>query len=242
MAKHSKFINTPIIEILNEVTAICDSIGKNIEIFPVGEHILQSAFLKMTGFSEQKLKCILWDIATDDYEFRYLKFYSKSSVGECSSYSDKNTIYTDLLKQIKNFDKKFTISKEDKFKIKNETVKEFKEVISKSNISIWICSNNPQIRKFGLSKILNLKDSLNSNKLLSDDLQEIYKLLYLHRNRCAHNSTSYQENLPSLKKLISPSFEYDNYCIRFLILILLDKIFIYLYQKYQSVMGSSTPL
>jgi len=31
----------------------------------------------MTGFQEQKLKCIVWELATDDYEYRYHKLTDK---------------------------------------------------------------------------------------------------------------------------------------------------------------------
>jgi hypothetical protein len=38
---------------------------------------MQSIFIKMTGFQEQKLKCIVWELATDDYEYRYHKLTDK---------------------------------------------------------------------------------------------------------------------------------------------------------------------
>ena len=35
------------------------------------DYFLSSIFLRMTGAQEQKLKCICWEIATHNYDFRY---------------------------------------------------------------------------------------------------------------------------------------------------------------------------
>lgn len=43
----------------------------NMESYPLCEYVMQSLFLKLTGAQEQKLKCICWDIATHNYEYRY---------------------------------------------------------------------------------------------------------------------------------------------------------------------------
>ena len=65
-------------------------------------------------------------------------------------------------------------------------------------------------------------------------LKDIYDdHLYKHRNRIAHNTVSYQQNLPSLKSLIDENYKYNNYFLWFSILILIDNIFIELYNKYR---------
>ena len=81
-AKHTKFILTPIFEILKDCVNATKGIGIGIETYPLCEYIMQTTFLKMTGASEQKLKCILWEIATNDFHFRYE--FLKTSYGECS--------------------------------------------------------------------------------------------------------------------------------------------------------------
>ena len=68
--------------------------------------------------------------------------------------------------------------------------------------------------------------------LFENVLQDKYALLYKHRNRCAHNTLSYQENLPTLKELFSKDYIHENYPMRFSLLILIDKIFIELYGIY----------
>ncbi len=68
------------------------------------------------------------------------------------------------------------------------------------------------------------------------NLNDIYSILYKHRNRCAHNTQSYQQNLPTLKTLANEDYQYENYFVRFAILILIDKVFIELYKKYLEVL------
>jgi hypothetical protein len=82
----------------------------------------------MTGFQEQKMKCICWELASNDYEYRY-KRYTFKPLGECSRYDEKKTIYKDLIEQIKNsisdFDVATFIEREE---IKRETVSFIKDV------------------------------------------------------------------------------------------------------------------
>lgn len=106
---HSKFILTPIIGILQDTVNACAGIGYGVETQPLGEYVLQTTLLKMTGASEQKLKCICWEMATNDYDYRYR--YLKKSYGECSSYADKNSIYKDIIEMIGKIDNSFSVSR-----------------------------------------------------------------------------------------------------------------------------------
>ena len=91
-SRHTKFILSSLATILKEAVSACSSIGDGIETQPLSEYIFQTTFLKMTGASEQKMKCICWEMATNDYQYRYQ--FLKKNYGECSSYDDKNSIYT----------------------------------------------------------------------------------------------------------------------------------------------------
>lgn len=106
---HSKFILTPIIGILKDTVNACAGIGNGIETQSLGEYVLQTTFLKMTGASEQKLKCICWEMATNDYDYRYK--YLKKNYGECSSYADKCSIYKDIIVMIEKIDPVFRASR-----------------------------------------------------------------------------------------------------------------------------------
>lgn len=73
-----------------------------------------------------------------------------------------------------------------------------------------------------------------SNKSLFDtNLKEFYnEIVYKHRNRCAHNLKSYQDNLPTLTTIMLDTYKYENYFFRFAIIVLIDEIFIRLFNEY----------
>ena len=68
MSKHRDFILMPIDKILKEAIFATNAVGFTIKAYPLYDYIMQSIFIKMTGFQEQKLKCIVWELATDDYD------------------------------------------------------------------------------------------------------------------------------------------------------------------------------
>ena len=106
MIKHKDFISSPITDILYDAVAASAGIGSGIETYPLCDYIMQSIFLKMTGSQEQKMKCICWEMATNDYEYRYL--FTQTPLGECSSYKEKYKIYSDLIKQIVKYGTPFS--------------------------------------------------------------------------------------------------------------------------------------
>ena len=86
--KHEEFILSPIEQILEDAANATKLLNIRIEAFPLNDYILKSVFLEMTGFQEQKFKCIAWDIATENFEFRfdYLHNYADNYF---SSYNEK---------------------------------------------------------------------------------------------------------------------------------------------------------
>ena len=135
-SQHSEFILTPLIKILIDGISACHAIGDGMDSYPMGEYLMQSLFLKMTGAQEQKMKCICWDLATTDYEYRY-EFLNKKSYGECSDYKSKNGIYNDLIAAIEHKDSSFSISTLIDAVLLNRTISKINEVFSKSSLSIW---------------------------------------------------------------------------------------------------------
>lgn len=102
-----KFILSPILEIIQETVNACAGIGNGIETQSLADYVFQTTFLKMTGASEQKLKFICWEMANNDYGYRYQ--YLKKNYGECSAYSDKNSVYKDLVNAIRVMDSCFQV-------------------------------------------------------------------------------------------------------------------------------------
>ena len=72
-------------------------------------------------------------------------------------------------------------------------------------------------------------------------LQDLFtKYVYTERNRCAHNTRSYQHNLPSIKELVSPEYKFKNYFLFISIMVLLDEIYRELFKTYLRKQGYSS--
>ncbi len=230
MNSHKDFILTPITNIIKDVVTANAGIGDGIETYPLGEYIMQSVFLKMTGFQEQKMKCICWELATYDYEYRYRR-YTLKQLGECSTYDEKKIIYKDLIEQIQkhipNFDVSLFLNKDQ---IRIETLSEIRNFFLDTNVSTWSQMNFIEFTNNATLIQNNLFGSMSN--LFENVLQERYKQLYSHRNRSAHNTLSYQQNLPTLATIVNENYRYDNYFVRFALLTLIDKIFIELYKEF----------
>ncbi|MCL2246794.1 MAG: hypothetical protein FWC10_06750 [Lentimicrobiaceae bacterium] len=234
MKNNNDFILSSITDILKDVVSASAGIGSGIETYPLCDYIMQSVFLKMTGFQEQKMKCICWELATNDYEYRY--DFTKTPLGECSQYKDKYKVYQDLIEQIKKNKSDFDILALNKNDILTTTISEIQNNFSNTNLSIWaqnsfnefINNNNIQVEDFIVLKNAQSAET----KLFENSLKDKYDVLYKHRNSCAHNTKSYQQNLPTLKILADENYKYENYFVWFTILILIDKVFIELYKEY----------
>lgn len=234
MAKHTDFILSPISDILQDVVSANKGVGNGIETYPLSEYILQSAFLKMTGAQEQKMKCICWDLATEDFDYRYTRF-SLNRLGECSNYKEKNTVYLDVLGALKKLTSDFNVRAAlDRDAIVTGTRGTIDDLFSGVNVATW--AEKTYLEFLEDPNVLPVRDIATNEHLLSPTLVTRYQLLYDHRNRCAHNTLSTQENLPTLNNLFKSDHRYDNYFIRFALLVLIDKIFIELYEKYLLLM------
>ena len=106
---HIPFILRPATEIVKEAIWSLNATNGGIETYPISSYLLHSLFLKLTGAQEQKLKCICWEIACRDYEYRYDRF-ERNRYSECSGYDDKNMVYNDILNAIKKHDNSFLIT------------------------------------------------------------------------------------------------------------------------------------
>lgn len=231
MSKHYKFILSPIKLILEDSMRSCSQIEPGIETSPLSEYILQTTLLKMTGYNEQKLKCILWELATDDYNFRY--DFLKEKFGECSSFKEKNLVYKKLLQQIKTFNQDFSPTSV-KDNILNELKSYFKSKFKNSIFEKWL----PRDYKY----FINLLSTFTTKQILLDDsflatnkessLKIAFDKMFNHRNRCAHNLISYQDNLPSFINLNDENFKFNNWFLFFFIIALIDNVFVKLFEKY----------
>ena len=68
--------------------------------------------------------------------------------------------------------------------------------------------------------------------LSSGPFDTFYDGLYRQRNKCAHNTASYQQDMITLREMKDKDYPYKNYFTYFAIFLLLDRIFISAYEKY----------
>lgn len=243
ISQHSEFILSPLLKILKDGIAACRAIGDGIDSYPLGEYLMQSLFLKMTGAQEQKMKCICWELATLDYDYRY-EFLNKKKYGECSSYSCKNNIFNDLIEIVRKEDSSFEPSSLIDEPFCTNVLKEIDALYRNSALCIWQ-SREYQFYKEKYSTVLKFNQikyplHINSYQLFQPPLKAKYEqVVYRHRNQCAHNTLSYQVNKPDLSVLSSSDFGYHSYFFRFAILILIDEIFMKVFQRYIDLLQNS---
>ena len=251
---HDDFILTPISKVLDDVHNATDCISVSIDTYPLCDYIIQSLFIKMTGFQEQKLKCICWELASIDYDFRRETFESWP-YSTCSEYKHKNSIFSKMYSLLRERIPMFEFSKEEKRMFiddaKNVVIRFYKE----SKMQSWlekeyhdfsmafdyisedcILTGGKTMALFAQCEQCSLKGSKNKPRSChfpeGQSMHEMYKELYANRNRCAHNVSSYQQNLPHLNTMASPSYIYRNYLLHFAILVFIDNVFISMYMKW----------
>lgn len=239
---HTDFILEPILDVLSEGVNACKGVGDGIETQPLSEYVLSSLFLKATGAQEQKLKCICWEIATHDYDYRYNLLKGKNSEGECSDYNSKNKVYSQLIEQIRTFTRQaaYEIADDVTKELIDNAIKKVGDLFRNTNISAWnervFVLYNAEIE--GEFKDLSRRNQIfpkgQNPPMFQSDLKNIYDtIVHKHRNRLAHNITSYQRHLPSFEALAMEGYNRQNYFYRFTLLVLIDSIFIHLYKEYR---------
>lgn len=241
---HQKFIETPISNILKEAVTACKTIGDGIETHTLAEYIFQTTFLQMTGASEQKLKCICWEMATYDYEFR--RDFLKELQSELSHYDDKAKVFKHIQKVIKRLTPNWKITEitKQRTELLRNCKKYIKSILKTSQLIKW----HPNHYYKFLQKIKTYKPTLFANKeqdkeiltFLENSLKELYDThTYRHRNRCAHNTRSYQQHLPTLATLSDKEYIGDNYFLMYFVLILIDELFMVLYQEFLKALDNT---
>ena len=242
---HILFILKPATEIVKDAIWSLNATNNGIETYPISSYLLHSLFLKLTGAQEQKLKCICWELACRDYEYRFERF-ERNRYRECSGYDDKNMVYNDILNAIKKHDNSFLITDDIKNNIlhvwKTSTRELFENGVLFHNFKRKYDEYKELITDVDKEWIMNNTQLLTSEKNISPAarintfnlaLQGLFKkYVFVERNRCAHNTRSYQHNLPSIKEMASPEHKLQNYFLFMSIIILLDEIYRKLFETY----------
>lgn len=232
---HTDFIISDIFDVVDDAIMSTSSIGQNIAHYSLCEYLFQSEFLRLTGYQEQKLKCILWEIASDDLDFRYKYLSGSVKINECSQLSDKNIVYNILKKTLEDKNHPFLFP--DEIEI-NRQISEIKDnLISKFETSVfrkWLPREYSRFIEFS-SNIRYKRDGYFTLKSIfggDNYLNEAFDKLYRHRNRCAHNLLSYQSNVPKLLDFTKDADGSDNYFTRILLLCMIDNVFTRMFKFY----------
>lgn len=242
---HISFILKPASDTAKEALGALNATSGGIETYPLCGYLMQSLFLKLTGSQEQKLKCICWEMACRDYEYRYERF-ERNRYSECSDYKDKCMIYNDLICEIRKHDELYAVSDAEKDVILTDWRTTIQQLFEKG---LMVNSYRKKydecktiidgVKKGWIMKetqLLTRKDNIIPTELVGTcglGLYEIFnKYVYIERNRCAHNTRSYQHNLPSLKGMMSDDYKLQNYFLFIAIMLLLDRIYIKLFENY----------
>lgn len=229
-----EFILSPLSSLLSEAIDAMGAVDVGMRGYQVADWMMPSVFLRMTGAQEQKFKCINWDLGSIDFGVRYQHYTSK--MGEMSCYDDKNKLCGELLSYIEKNGRVFnpqTIV--DRQTLLDKAKRSIEESCGNSLMKAWYAGDYKDFEDYtSMFKVQELLVWNSKNEqfvaLFSGKLLFAYQALYNHRNRCAHNSTSYQKNLPKFEVLSGTNAIYENYFIRFYILILLDMLFMDLYR------------
>ena len=246
---HIQFILKSETAIIKEAFRSLDATNGGIETYPISDYLLHSLFLRLTGAQEQKLKCICWEMACRDYEYRYER-YERKPYGECSSYDDKCMVYNDLLNEIKKLDETFDVTDAIRDEILDDWKSSIQCVLENSLLVRNFKRNYDEYKVLVASVrknwIMNKKQLFTKKDNIPEPerqatcelaLNELFTdYVYKERNRCAHNTRSYQHNLPSIKEMMSRGYKLQNYFLYISIIILLDKIYIKLFEIYLSKM------
>lgn len=232
---HTDFIISDIFDVVDDAIMSTSSIGQNIAHYSLCEYLFQSVFLRLTGYQEQKLKCILWEIASDDLDFRYKYLSGSVKVNECSQLSDKNIVYNILKKTLEDKNHPFLFP--DEIEI-NRQISEIKDnLISKFETSVfrkWLPREYSRFIEFSSNIRYNRDGYFTLKSIFGGDnyLNEAFDKLYRHRNRCAHNLLSYQSNVPKLLDFTKDVDGSDNYFTRILLLCMIDNVFTRMFKFY----------
>lgn len=229
------FIKEPLDTICKDGMQAASALKCTFDTFPVFDYLLQSIFLRMTGCLEQKAKLIIWEMASYDADYRYHILSTK--IGECSSLKDKKKIFNDLWEQIQK------LSPNEEF---NPPIKKYLNDIKSSIQNIFTDSPfalaYPQDFKNWKETILEwIKKAPKIQKEMSKGIcfldknkewEKGIESMIDFRNTLAHNTKSHIKNIPHLSTMNNALYIYENYFIRFSLLMLIDQIFRDFFNKY----------
>lgn len=250
--EHITFIKTSLLTIMRDVVSSANLLGDGMAFYATHGYLLQSLFLQMTGAQEQKMKCICWELATNSLQYRYIRYYKGWTLSECSTLENKSIVYKDLIKAVQRLDPTYKPYPDNAARaaLRDSVVNQVSAVFDGTNIA--------KLKKKEFETFCTTFRSFAENNFVPDNgpllkngnkeaplshinadtkMYAVYHLLYTHRNRCAHNTPSYQLNLPLLDDLKDEIYQtFNNIFMFYATLILIDEVFRKVFAHYQKLM------
>lgn len=231
-----KFINYPVLSILNEAKISTIGLYNKMGAYPTIEYIFSSLLLKISGLLEQKLKTIIFELGSNNIEIRYdilngdFKIYSLDF--------NKNKILKEFIKQtiIFSANKKYTINYKNLWENSIENVNKIfdKSIFTNCNPRKYIEYNI--LSKTDILPSLSSQDYCINNGNISfnlpDKLQKIYNHANNTRNRLAHNLLSPYDNYPKFNDFGTEEFNYTNFFLFYAAYNMFDILLIDLFKSY----------
>lgn len=233
------FIFSPLSDLLAESVDAIRVAEAGMMGYQMADWVMPTVFLRMTGAQEQKLMCIYWDLGSLDLDQRYQHYSGK--MGGMSCYDDKKKLCGELLSYIIRNNQSYNpVTDIDRQKLLDDTKSCIEAICGNSVMKDWYASDYKDFEevtaRFKAEELVKWNiDKRKCSDLFSGELYSAFDTLYNHRNRCAHNSSSYQMNLPKFDVMSGTYAVFENYFIRFYILILLDMLFVLLYRTVVSL-------
>ena len=169
------------------------------------------------------MRNICWEVATLDLLYRYQTLQGRVSYGEFSTLDDKKSVFSLLKEKTKEYGGELNLDTK-KAGILDEVKNQMEEAMKDSLIARSFPDEYHRYEIF--VKTWKEDHFAKTNQLLGGNLEKVYDALYKQRNRCAHNTASYQQDMLTLTEMQDSQMLNSNYFSYFAILLLLDKIFI----------------
>lgn len=213
--------------------------------YPNSSYLLQSLFIRLTGYQEQKMKSIAWDVATHDFDFRREYIENINKWGEFTTWDTRKKFFETLYKHYRLTSGNILITPDEvqskleavrnelinsllESQVSQSNIRSLKYVMDDSNYN-WsnVCVENMKqgdgvLQKFSSVSLVK-KDS---------DLYTRSEQMVRWRHRIAHNTQSYQQDYPKLNTLrMNDSGIVYNYFEWYLLILIIDEMFVELYKK-----------
>lgn len=233
MLTNKEIINKRISTVLEDFNFSTAGLNGSLENYPLTSYLLDSLLIRLTGAQEQKLKSITWELGSVDPIFRR-KLLRDLSLGEYSSYEAKQTIFQSLISSMEKLKIDFLITDNEKNEIIDYLHDSMDEFLSGNALSQLVFRDYRFYIDSRKSRFKSDQFFMPTKKgylLFEGGLVELYESLYVKRNRIAHNVASSAHVSPPLEELATVKKNPENYFMWFSVLILIDSIFILLFDK-----------